>query len=201
MGPKSKLAARALSAVAMASLMLGSANADIIITMTNNGTGGISVVDVGSGAVTKSDTDDDFDMKDFLSNFLTTTPSDLDAINVSGTLKNLSGTPQSVIVEKFEVDYDSGSNDDLAFKTDDTIAFITGNLFEIDFTAEYLSTSLAFSTLIPGTHGPQQSGGGDEIFGDVFVVVATAVPEPGTMSLLALGGLGVLMMRRRSSRS
>ena len=165
-----------VAALMFAGLMSGSANADITITFTEAGDGGFSVSGVGSGAITKAKTDDDWEFKDFATSYIVGTASytDKDATAVSGTMKNVT-TDVTVIVDAFEVDTDSNSNDDLSIKTDGDIAFSTGNLFEIAFSATYLVGNVPFSNLVVGTHGPNLlTSASDDIFGEVYVDVVPA---------------------------
>jgi hypothetical protein len=96
-------------------------------------------------------------------------------------------TGSTVGVEKFEVDEDgTGSNNDVAIKTDAEITFATGDLFEIDFVGTYLEGNVAFSSLVVGTHTMTSHTESDEIFGDVTVnvVPAAAAPTPGTVFII-----------------
>jgi hypothetical protein len=176
-----------VGALMFAGLMSGTANADIIITFTEALDGGFTMVGTGSGSIRLGKTDDDFDLKDFNTNYLVAGSfQDKDATSVGGTLKNIT-TGSTVGVEKFEVDEDgTGSNNDVAIKTDAEITFATGDLFEIDFVGTYLEGNVAFSSLVVGTHTMTSHTGSDEIFGDVTVnvVPAAAAPTPGTVFII-----------------
>jgi hypothetical protein len=181
-----------VSVVCLAGLMSGTANAEITITFTEAGDGGFTVSGVGSGSIRASRTDDDFDQKDFNTNYLDSlgTYGDVDATLVGGTLKNVT-SGISVGVEKFEVDADNHTTvgtgaDDLAIKTDADITFATDDLFEIDFYGTYLVSNIAFSHLIVGTHIMNGFAESDEIFGviTVNVVPAAAAPTPGTVFII-----------------
>jgi hypothetical protein len=177
-----------VAALMFAGLMSGSANADITITFTEALDGGFSMIGTGSGSIRLGKTDDDFDQKDFNSNYLDSlgTYGDVDATSVGGTLKNVT-SGISVGVEKFEVDADNHTTvgtgaDDLAIKTDADITFATDDLFEIDFYGTYLVSNIAFSHLIVGTHIMDGFGESDEIFGVITVnVVPLTTGTPGTL--------------------
>jgi hypothetical protein len=168
-----------VAALMLAGLMSGTANADIIITFTEALDGGFSVTGVGSGTISATKTDDDWEFKDFATSYIVGTAAyeNRDATLVSGTMKNVT-TDVTVIVDAFEVDTDSNSNDDLSIKTDGDIAFSTGNLFEIAFSATYLVGNVPFSNLVVGTHGPNLLTSSDDIFGEVYVNVVPAAPTP-----------------------
>ena len=91
----------------MASLMLGSANAAITITMTDNGSGGITVTGSGTGIVSAARAEDDWDFKDFNSNFLiggdTAWDDDKDD-GVSGTLTKTPLVGQTVVANVFQME-------------------------------------------------------------------------------------------------
>jgi hypothetical protein len=172
-----------VAALMFAGLMSGSANADITITFTEALDGGFTVSAVGSGVVTGAKADDDWEFKDFATSYIVGTAAyeNRDATLVSGTMKNVT-TDVTVIVDAFEVDTDSGSNDDLSIKTGD-ITFNQDDEFEIAFSATYLVGNIPFSNLVVGTHGPQTHDGSDAIFGDVYVDVVPAAggSTPGTL--------------------
>jgi hypothetical protein len=172
-----------VGALMFAGLMSGSANADITITFTEALDGGFSMIGTGSGSIRANKTDDDFDQKDFATNFgvIGSGWQDNDATSVGGTLKNVT-TGITVGVEKFEVDQDPTSGDDIAIKTDDDAVFTVGDLFEIDFSGTYLVSNIPFSELIVGTHIMNGFAESDEIFGVITVnVVPAASGTPGTL--------------------
>jgi hypothetical protein len=147
-------------------------------------------------------------MKDFVTSFLIAGEFNLVDINsVSGTLKNTTVT-QTVVINNFEVDEDDftadnlkpltplvGDRDDFEWDTDASIAFALDDSFELDFTGNYEVGTLAFSDLVLGTH-QLDTPSDDAIFGAVTVVVGP-VPEPSTTALLGLGGLALILRRRR----
>ena len=174
-----------VGALMFAGLMSGTANADIIITFTEALDGGFTVSATGSGSIRLGKTDDDFNLKDFNTNYTIEsfqTEND-DASSVSGTLKNLT-TGVTKNVDAFEIDTDGlGNKDDVAIKTDGDISFTTGDSFEINFVGTYTVGNVAFSSLIIGTHTMTSHTESDEIFGDVTVnvVPAAGTSTPGTL--------------------
>jgi hypothetical protein len=185
----------AVAALMMAGLMSGTANADIMITITEALDGGFTMVGVGSGTTTAGKTENDWDIKDFPTNFIIGSCDGAAGTTTSGLLKNITlGT--STVIDEIEIDDDSGSgafDDDISIENDGDQIFNSGDSYEINFTSTYTASDLLYSKLIEGTH--IHPGGGDgAIFGTTTINV---VPEPATMSVLAIGGLALLRRKRR----
>ncbi len=191
--------------VAMAALMSGFASAEIIITMTEAGDGGILVSGIGSGIINtlgeenpgQTDPDEDqWDWDNFTTNYLNDAAvSDLDSDSTSGTMTNVT-TGASVAITNMEIDSDINSSlkDDMELNTANMPSFTHGDEFTVEWKATYLASQVLFSGLNVGTHVLPGDPADDELpFGDISVVV---VPEPMTLSLLGLGGLALLRKRR-----
>jgi hypothetical protein len=162
------------------------------------------VTGVGSGAVTSTKTTGDWDIKEFPTNYLEAVSGhhydgvDLESsgVRITGTIKNLTSAT-SVVIDSIEVDNDTAyatDGDDISIETTgDDIVFASGDLYEINFAGTCAPGILAYSNLVEGTH--IHLGGGDgAIFGKTTINV---VPEPATMSLLAIGGLALIRRKRR----
>lgn len=152
--------------------------ADINIVFTEAADGGVDVVGSGSGMVTADRQTPDWDINDFMTEFLDESigTSQISANTFSGSLDNLT-TGQLGPLQNFDVDKDATTGDDLDFDTpagDDPpnsfLAFLTGDEFEFSLTASFTVSNLAFSDLIEGTH-IDLGGGADEIFGITTIVV------------------------------
>lgn len=121
----------------------------------------------------------------------------INADTSGGTFTNItSGVSQPVT--QFQVDRDTSATlgaptDDVDFDTSAAIPFAAGDSYSLDLTATFDVSTLAFSSLIPGSYTKTGTGSGDEVFGDVTINI---VPEPST-ALLGLSSLLVLGLRRR----
>ena len=199
-GQKSKLPAMALSAVAMASLMLGSANAALVITLTETLDGGFTITGVGSGFMASFEQDGDWDIKDFDSNYLVGSASNVGTDSVTGTMQNLTlGT--STFIDEIELDEDGGGpgTDDISIETtggDKELLFNAGDEYSINFSGTYLASTFLYSNLVEGSH--THPGGSGNFFGGTTInVVPIQIPEPSPIVLVGLAGLGLIVRRRR----
>ena len=170
--------------------------AGLMFTFSDNGTGGLKIVGTGSGTVTDDQSGSVWDILNFDSDFLAgagsfTTPA-------TGMLKNLGGSglssPMEIAVNEFRFDKD-GAGDDIQFRLDDPITFMTDDKFEFTMMAEI--ASFDFSQLVAGTHMESDQDNADEIFGVTTLVVNAAVPEP-TSILIFAAVPAALLLRRRS---
>ena len=79
--------------------------------------------------------------------------------------------------------------------SDATLTNMDYQLFSENFTADSVNATLAFAATSESLNGPPGAGG--VVVDDVSV---TAVPEPGSLSLLAMGSLALLAHRSRNAR-
>ena len=190
----------AVAALMLAGLMSGTANADLIITLTEAVDGGFTITGVGSGAVTATKTTTDWDIKDFDTNYLVGSADGVATDSVTGTIQNTT-TVTVYTIDEIEIDEDGGGlgTDDISIETTgDDPAFTLGDSFLINFSGTYSASTFLYSNLIEGSH--IHPGGGDgAIFGKttINVVPIADIPEPVTMSIMAIGGLGMLLKRKR----
>ena len=152
--------------------------ADIDFVFSEAEDGGVNVVGSGSGFVTADRQTADWDLNNFMSDFLVEAVGNdqISANTVSGSLDNLT-TGQLGPIQSFDVDKDAMTNDDIDFDTplgddppDSSLAFLTGDEFVYTVTANFAVTTLAFSDMIVGTH-INPGGEVDEIFGVTTIVV------------------------------
>lgn len=162
--------------------------ADIMFVFTPSPTGGVNVVGMGSGLVDRPDgiASDDWDVQDFMTNFLqdTFTDAQTSADTAAGTFTNVTtGVSESLL--NFDVDRDPDSGDDLDYDTANVLTFSFEDEFLYELTATFEFGTMAFSDLVLGTHidvGRTQGAGiAEESFGITTVKV---VPEPTAVGLL-----------------
>jgi len=181
-----------------------SASADITFTFTEAADGGVDVTGTGSGLVNRElgISSNDWDVQDFLTNFLVIGTGTVNADSASGTFTNVTQVSSQDIIS-FQVDDDGGASldNDLDYDTAAVLAFDFDDEFTYSLTASFLPTSLTMSDLVVGTHidvGRTQGAGiAEESFGITTVIVTNAVPEPSGMALLACIAGCVLSRRRR----
>ncbi len=182
-------------------LVSGVASADLVITITETGGGGFSIVGTGTGFVTvDSDPgEDDWDFNNFDTNFIANAAVDSVAPDtISGTMTNVT-TSSTVAVTSLRIDSDllSTGADDFTIKTD-AITFLAGEEFAIDFSGSYLAGTLPFSDLNVGSFILTPTVGDDEeVFGIVTVNTVSAVPEPSSLAMLMLCSVAGIFSRRR----
>jgi len=178
--------------------------ADMFYQLTPTPTGGVSVVGSGSGFADRDPNQitSNWDTQDFITDFLkdTVSASEIDAGTVAGTIKNVT-TDITENINRFRVDRDTTSNDDLIWDIPNAITFSLGDEFLFQLTATFNVGTLAYADLIEGVHIDNgrtmpPAGIADEIFG---VTTLTVVPDPATLGLLLAGviSLGSVGWRRR----
>lgn len=187
------------------SFISAAATADIVITMTEAGDGGILVSGTGSGIVSATSDvgENDWDFNDFTTNYLNNGDVSSEVQDsISGSMTNVT-TSTTVDITGLRIDSDilTTGSDDFTIKTD-AISFTVGDAFSLDFSGAYLVSNIPFTDLNVGTHVLVPDDGDDEeIFGIVTLNVVSAIPEPSTMAILGLYCVGLVSRRMRNQGS
>ena len=104
------------------------------------------------------------------------------------------GNANSLLV--FKINFGTANADTITFFNNPTLAFDEGTASSTSQTGNFSFNRIGFAV-----NGDTFEGRVDNIrFGNTAADVISAVPEPSTYALLALGGMVVLFLRRRSSR-
>ena len=175
------------AAVVCVGLLASTASADLMFSFTPEASGGVKLTGSGSGQVSASKTDDDWQLY-FVSQFIPGgNIAPLAADSVSGTITNVT-TSMSQPIQGSQVDSDV-INDEIRWLLPSSLAFTSGDEYTISLQAEFDLLNIA--DLVEGTF--TESGvGGDEIFGSMQISV---VPEPSAATMLGILGLGMAFRR------
>lgn len=104
------------------------------------------------------------------------------------------GNANSLLV--FKINFGTANADTITFFNNPTLAFDEGTASSTSQMGDFSFNRIGFAV-----NGDTFEGRVDNIrFGNTAADVISAVPEPSTYALLALGGMVVLFLRRRSSR-
>lgn len=170
-----------------------SANAGLILTLSNNGLGGTVATFQGSGTTSTGffagSVRSSAKVGDNIGNFITSTGPKNTHFNLASTLAL---TP-SIGITRLFVDRDFFSFDDFHFDLDGFL----GKGVAYNINASSLVTGLLFSDLIQGTF--IGTGRDSRRLGGFELVVANQVPEPGILLLFG-GGLALLGFHRKVQR-
>jgi hypothetical protein len=178
---KKSISIVAVAAVMLAGLMSGTANADLIITLTEATDGGFTITGVGSGLMASAEQDGDWDIKNFNTNYLVGSASGIATDSVTGTMQNLTlGT--SRVIDEIELDEDGGGagTDDISLETTGNdiaeLLFNQGDEYSINFSGTYLASTFLYSNLVEGTHIHSVGSEGD-FFGQTTINVVLEAPS------------------------
>lgn len=166
-----------------------SASAGLILTLSNNGSGGTIATFQGSGR-TSGAVGSVVSVGQNIGNFVDNSGPNLDHFNLASAL---AFTP-SISITRLFIDRDFFSLDDFHFDLD---GFLGGGV-TYDINASSLVTGLLFSDLIQGTFNG--TGRESRRLRGFKLVVANQVPEPGILLLFG-GGLALLGFHRKVQRT
>ncbi|MFK7960824.1 MAG: hypothetical protein AB8G96_09895 [Phycisphaerales bacterium] len=170
----------AASVVALSWAWTAPSHGDMTYTLVDDGTGQVALTGTGSGVVSASHFDGDWDHNNWPMPFLfeAAGPAGYRSGVVTGSLVNLT-TGVSVAIQEIQLDRDLLGGDDLLLDTDGPIGFSAGDQFSFTMTAGKFANlegePFLFSFLAPGPHvyvgDPNNSN--DEIFGTVTINVGS----------------------------